>query len=322
MLEIDGLTVEFKTEEGAFYAVDNVSFHISRGEILGLVGESGCGKSVTAMSIPRLIPSPPGIIKKGSIRFKGEDLLQLDSREMSKIRGSKISIIFQEPASALSPLHKIGTQMSEVLLIHNRGISKKKAIAISKLWLNKMGIQDIEDKILALPHQLSGGMRQRVMIAMALMMEPDLVIADEPTTALDVTTQSQIFELIKDMKQSTTSMLLITHDMGVIWEMCDRVVVMYASKIVEQGSIDHIFLKTAHPYTKGLLESIPGLNIKKKRLKSIPGQVPSPLFYPRGCNFNNRCSFAEKKCQTENPELKEIEPGHMAACFKPILYDD
>ena len=318
MLEIDGLTVEFKTDEGIFYAVDNVSFNINKGEILGLVGESGCGKSVTAMSIPRLIPSPPGTIKKGSIHFKGRDLLQLNPREMSKIRGSQISMIFQEPASALSPLHKIGTQMAEVLLIHNRGMPKKKAIALSKLWLSKMGIPDIEDKISALPHQLSGGMRQRVMIAMALMMEPDLVIADEPTTALDVTTQSQIFELIKEMKQTTTSMLLITHDMGVIWEMCDRVIVMYASKIMEQGSIDHIFSKTAHPYTKGLLESIPGLNMKKERLKSIPGQVPSPLFYPKGCNFNNRCSIAGEKCQTEKPKLKEIEPGHMAACFKPL----
>ncbi len=319
ILEIDNLSVEFNTDDGIFYAVDDVSFNINKGEVLGLVGESGCGKSVTGMSIPGLIPSPPGFIKKGKIIFKGNDLLRLNPRKMRNIRGSQISMIFQEPASALSPLHRIGTQMAEAVLLHDKNMSKKKAFDLSKLWLNKVGIPDIENKILAYPHQLSGGMRQRVMIAMALMMNPDLIIADEPTTALDVTTQKQIFELIKTMKHTDMSILLITHDMGVIWEMCDRVIVMYASKIVEQGTLNQIFLTPIHPYTKGLLESIPELHTQKKRFKAIPGQVPTPLSYPRGCHFNNRCSRTDKKCYKEKPELKEIENGHTVACFNPLI---
>jgi len=314
LLKIDRLAVSFETDEGIFKAVDDVSFHVKKNEIVGLIGESGCGKSVTALSILRLIPSPSGRIENGQIIFRGNDLLKLDIRKMKKIRGNAISIIFQEPSAALSPLHKIGQQIIESLTLH-KNISKKTAWNIAESWLEKVGIPDAKERMFSYPYQLSGGMQQRVMIAMALMLTPDLVIADEPTTALDVTTQVQIFELIKELKQSRTSILLITHDIGIIWEMCDRVVVMYASKIVEEGNVNDIFSKSAHPYTKGLLNSVPKLSTEAGRLIPIYGYVPSPFNYPSGCYFHNRCPQAFDRCKKEKPQLVDLGNGHKIACF-------
>ncbi|MCD6271258.1 MAG: ABC transporter ATP-binding protein [Deltaproteobacteria bacterium] len=314
ILDINDLTVTFETDEGVFNAVDQVSLNIGRGEIVGLVGESGCGKTITALSITRLIPSPPGRIANGKILFNGKDLLQLGIKEMRRIRGREISMIFQEPSAALSPLHRIGHQMVETIRMH-RKISKKEAWKLSEQWLGKVGISDAKERMFALPHQLSGGMQQRVMISMALMTEPNLLIADEPTTALDVTIQMQIFELIRAMKSKDVSILIITHDMGVIWEMCDRVVVMYASEIVEEGLLNDIFSSPAHPYTKGLLNSIPKLGCSGKRLKAVAGYVPSPYNYPKGCHFADRCEFAFKRCREEKPTLKDIGNNRKAACF-------
>jgi len=314
LLEINKLTVSFETDEGIFKAVDDVSFHVNNNEIVGLVGESGCGKSVTALSILRLIPSPAGRIEKGRIIFCGKDLLKLDIREMKKIRGNAVSMIFQEPAAALSPLHKIGQQMIESLMLH-KNISKKTAWNIAESWLKKVSIPDAGERMFSYPYQLSGGMQQRVIIAMALMLTPDLVIADEPTTALDVTTQAQVFELIKELRQSHTSILLITHDIGVIWEMCDRAVVMYASRIAEEGNINDIFSKPAHPYTKGLLKSVPKLSTEAERLMPIQGYVPSPFNYPSGCYFRDRCPQAFDRCKKEKPQLVDLGNGHKTACF-------
>lgn len=314
LLKINNLTVAFRTDEGVFNAVDDVSFHINRGEIVGLVGESGCGKTVTALSIPRLIPSPPGIIEKGKIAFNDIDLLKLDATEIRKIRGKAISMIFQEPSTALSPLQRIGQQMVEALQLHQK-LTKKEAWNIAENWLEKVRIPDAGESMFAYPHQLSGGMQQRIMIAMALMLEPELIIADEPTTALDVTIQAQVFELIREMRQEQTSILLITHDLGVIWEMCDRVLVMYASRIAEEGTKTDIFSEPAHPYTRELLKSIPKLSENKKRLKAISGQVPSPLHYPSGCHFRDRCPHEFERCAKEAPQLISLNGGHKAACF-------
>jgi len=314
LLKINNLTVSFRTDEGVFNAVDDVSFHVNRGEIVGLVGESGCGKTVTALSIPRLIPSPPGIIEKGKIAFNDMDLLKLDATEIRKIRGKAISMIFQEPSTALSPLQRIGQQMVEALQLHQK-LTKKEAWNIAESWLEKVRIPDAGERMFAYPHQLSGGMQQRIMIAMALMLEPELIIADEPTTALDVTIQAQVFELIRKMRQEQTSILLITHDLGVIWEMCDRVLVMYASRIAEEGTKTDIFSEPAHPYTRELLKSIPKLSGNKKRLKAISGQVPSPLHYPSGCHFRDRCPHEFERCAKEEPQLMSLNGGHKAACF-------
>jgi peptide/nickel transport system ATP-binding protein/oligopeptide transport system ATP-binding protein len=315
LLSIEGLTVSFKTDEGVLRAVEDVSLEIHPEEVVGLVGESGCGKSVTALSILRLIPSPPGLIERGRIFFKGMDLLTLGSKEIRHIRGKAISMIFQEPMSALSPLQRIGQQMVEALQVH-RDISKREARRISQEWLEKVKIPDAAERMYAYPYQLSGGMQQRIMIAMALMMNPDLIIADEPTTALDVTIQAQIFQLIREMKQARTAILLITHDMGVVWEMCDRVQVMYASKVVEKGSVEEIFSEPAHPYTLGLLNSIPRLSDGRGGpLDAIPGMVPSAGNYPSGCRFRDRCSYAFDRCKEEMPELVKVSDGHQAACF-------
>jgi peptide/nickel transport system ATP-binding protein/oligopeptide transport system ATP-binding protein len=314
LLNVRNLNVSFHIDDGVFKAVENVSLQVNSGEVVGLIGESGCGKSVTALSILRLIPSPPGKIESGQIYFNGRDLLRLDTAELRQIRGRAISVIFQEPLSALSPLQRIGPQLVEALRLHN-AISKKEAWSLAADWLEKVKIPDVKERMFAYPFQLSGGMQQRVMIAMAMMMEPDLIIADEPTTALDVTIQARIFGLIKEMRLEKTSILLITHDMGVIWEMCDRVVVMYASRIAEEADKDGIFTKPAHPYTQGLLNSIPRLTATSGRLEAIPGQVPSPFSYPSGCHFRDRCPHAFDKCAQENPPLKELGDGHRAACW-------
>jgi oligopeptide/dipeptide ABC transporter ATP-binding protein len=315
LLSVSNLTVSFKTDDAYFVAVDDVSFDIHRGEVVGLVGESGCGKSVSALSLLRLIPSPPGNIENGKVLFKGNDLLKTGIETVRKVRGREISMIFQEPLSALSPLQRIGQQMMETIRIH-QDMSKSRAWEISLDWLGKVKIPDAAEKMHAYPFQLSGGMQQRIMIAMALMMDPDLIIADEPTTALDVTIQAQVFQLIREMKEEHASILLITHDMGVVWEMCDRVLVMYASRIVEEGTMGDIFSAPSHPYTYSLLKSIPILSDGKgKRLAVIPGSVPSPENYPSGCRFRVRCPFAFEKCTAEMPELIPVSNGHRAACF-------
>jgi peptide/nickel transport system ATP-binding protein/oligopeptide transport system ATP-binding protein len=315
LLTVENLAVSFKTDEGHLQAVDGVSFQVNRGEVLGLVGESGCGKSVTAHSLVRLIPSPPGRIDSGAVQFGGRNLLELPLNELRQIRGRAISMIFQDPLTALSPLQRVGAQLVETLQLH-RALEKREAWKLGEEWLRKVGIPDPAERMFAYPHQCSGGMRQRVMIAMALMLDPDLVIADEPTTALDVTIQAQIFELMLALKGRNSSILLITHDMGVVWELCSRVIVMYASRIVEEGPVTAVFEKPLHPYTRGLLNSIPGRQQRGRRLESIPGQVPSPLNYPVGCHFCDRCPLAFERCRRESPELSALGENRRAACFR------
>ncbi|VEN74258.1 oligopeptide transporter subunit; ATP-binding component of ABC superfamily [Candidatus Desulfarcum epimagneticum] len=315
MLEIENLTVSFKTGRKSFKAVDDVCLSIGKGEIMGLAGESGCGKSATALSVLRLIPSPPGEIRGGAIRFRGADLLSMDLSALQKIRGNEIAMIFQDPGTALSPLHRIGRQLVEALRIH-KDISRRRARAMAEEWLEKVGVPGPKERMFAYPHELSGGMRQRVMIAMALMMDPSLIIADEPTTALDVTTQAQIFDLMERMLKRDASMLLISHDMGVIREMCRRAAVMYASRIVEIRSAEDIFSRPAHPYTRGLIRSIPPLSPGTGRLRAIPGRVPSPLDDVPGCRFHDRCPHAFQKCEQTAPPLFDLGNGRRAACFR------
>jgi len=313
LLEVKNLTVEFETEDGILRAVDNVSFTVGAGMTLGLVGESGCGKSVTAMSIPRLVPQPPGRIVSGEILFQGEDLLKMPVNELRKARGKDIGVIFQEPMTALSPLRLIGEQIAEVILLHTDK-THKEALSQAQDWLYKVGIPDPERCMTSYPYQLSGGMRQRVMIAMALVLEPKLIIADEPTTALDVTIQAQILELMHKIKGADSGLLLITHDMGVIWEMCQEMAVMYASRIVEYGKVKELFEHPLHPYTQGLMKSIPALNAGASRLPHISGQVPSLLNLPKGCAFAARCPLHQPECDISKPML---EHGHHAvACFR------
>ncbi len=314
ILSLRNLCVEFHTDDGTVSAVEDVSLDVRRGETLGIVGESGCGKSVTAMSLLRLIPSPPGRITSGSAMFAGQDLLALPSERLRQVRGRKIAMIFQEPSAALSPLLRVGDQMVEVLTTH-LNVSRDDAGRIAVDWLSKVGIPAPQERMMAYPFQLSGGMIQRVMIAMALMLEPDLVIADEPTTALDVTIQAQILDLLRAMKKRDTALILITHDMGVVWEMCDRVIVMYASRIVEQAPRDDLFHSPCHPYTRALLDSLLSMNEAGGRLTVIEGQVPSPLAYPAGCRFAARCSMAADRCRTESPAALGVGHGHDSACF-------
>lgn len=314
LLNIKNLKTYFYTEDGVIKAVDDVSLSIKEGETLGVVGESGCGKSITAMSILRLIPNPPGKIIDGEIIFDGEDLTKVSDAHIRKIRGNKISVIFQEPMTSLNPVFTIGDQIIEAIVIHqnmNQEQARKKAIEMLKL----VGIPRAEEVVDAYPHELSGGMRQRAMIAMAMACNPKLLIADEPTTALDVTIQAQILDLMRDLKNKTnTSIMLITHDLGVVAEMADHVVVMYAGKVVEEANVLEIFKNPMHPYTVGLLESKPILNQDKDRLNSIPGQVPNPLNMPEGCYFHPRCSKAMDICKKQQPTLSTVKDGHKVAC--------
>lgn len=317
LLDIRNLKTYFYTEDGVVPAVDGVSFYIKPGETLGLVGESGCGKSVTSISILRLIPEPPGkIMEDSEIFFQGRNLLKLPKSEMKKIRGNEISMIFQEPMTSLNPVFKIGDQISEVLFLHQR-MNKLQARKKSIDLLNLVGIPRPEKVIDDYPHALSGGMRQRAMIAIALACNPKLLIADEPTTALDVTVQAQILELMKELKDKiNSSVMLITHNLGVVAETCDRIVVMYAGKIVEEGNVDSIFEDPKHPYTVGLLKSIPSLEVdQKKKLESIPGVVPNPLNMPKGCRFSPRCSRTMDICRKFEPELIEIGQERTVRCF-------
>lgn len=314
LLQVNNLTVDIDTEDGNLRAVDGVSLSLNAGETLGLVGESGCGKSVTSMSIPRLLPSPPCRITAGEILFCGKNLLDLPLQELRKIRGRDIGVIFQEPMTALSPLMRVEEQLEEVIFLH-RNISKAEARELTLQWLEKVGIPDVKRCAQSYPYELSGGMRQRVMIAMALILEPKLIIADEPTTALDVTIQAQILDLMRSVKGPESGLLIITHDMGVIWEMCDRMAVMYASRIVETGPVAELFAAPQHPYTRGLMNSIPSMNPGVQRLPHIPGQVPSLLNLPKGCAFAARCPKCTQHCHEARPEL--LPCGKSAvACFE------
>ena len=317
LLQIKGLRTWFHTEAGTAKAVDGVSFDIMPGEVVGLVGESGSGKSVTALSVLRLIPDPPGKIIEGSIVYKGTDLLKLSWEEMHKIRGNEISMIFQEPMTSLNPVFTIGYQVMEVILSHEN-IGKKEAFDRSVDMLKLVGIPDPASRMQDYPHQYSGGMRQRVMIAMALACNPSLLIADEPTTALDVTIQAQILELMLKIKdeRKDAAILLITHNLAVVAETCHRVIVMYGGKIQEIASVHELFKNPLHPYTQGLLASLPTVDgEKQKRLRTIPGNVPSIMDLPVGCKFVTRCPVKVDRCATTEPELIEVSPGHWARCF-------
>ena len=314
ILEIKDLKTHFFTEDGVVKAVDGVDFKVYEGETLGIVGESGCGKSVTAFSIMQLLDYP-GKTVGGKILFKGEDLLEKSEAEMRKMRGKDIAMIFQEPMTALNPVLTIGFQISESLRMHFK-INKTEAMKKSIELLDKVGIPAPEQRVNEYPHQLSGGMRQRAMIAMALSCDPILLIADEPTTALDVTIQAQILELMKSLlRDFNGSLIMITHDLGVIAEIADRIAVMYAGKIVEYADKKTIFHNPSHPYTFGLLTSIPRLDMEVERLNVIPGIVPNPLHFPDGCKFNTRCKFATNKCREEEPVLNELENGHLVRCW-------
>jgi len=316
LLEIRSLSTQFFTEDGVVRAVENVSFEINSGEILSLVGESGCGKSVTGLSILRLIQSPPGKIVSGEILFDGENLLGLGEKAMERVRGNEISMIFQEPMTSLNPVFTIGDQIMEAILFH-QGMGKAEARRRAIDMLDRVKIPSPEIRVDAYPHQLSGGMRQRAMIAMALSCQPKLLIADEPTTALDVTIQAQVLNLLREIQREMgTSVMLITHDLGVVAEVADRVAVMYAGRIMEYGPIDAIFSQLRHPYTKGLLESIPQLREKKKRLDAVPGQVPDPMNLPMGCKFHPRCYLMIDECKKVEPPLFRVNGNHFSRCIR------
>lgn len=316
VLSIRNLRTYFHTDDGIAKAVDDVSFDLREGETLGIVGESGCGKSVTALSILRLLPAAVGVIEGGEILFEGKDIVKISEKEIRSIRGNKISMIFQEPMTSLNPAYTCGNQVVEVLKTH-RDISSADAKAKAIEILKSVGIPSPEQRFKEYPHQLSGGLRQRVMIAIALACEPKILIADEPTTALDVTVQAQILELIKSLQvKLNMSVILITHDLGVVADTCDRVIVMYASKVVEEGIAAEVFREPKHPYTKALMESIPKLNEKRERLYTIEGSVPSSLEYNAGCHFANRCELADDVCFGEEPPLTIISETHTASCFK------
>lgn len=317
LLSVENLSTHFFTEEGTAKAVQDVSFSIEKGKTFALVGESGCGKSVTALSIMRLIPSPPGKIVNGCVTFEGKNLFDMSEKQMRNIRGNNIAMIFQEPMTSLNPVFTIGNQITEAIRLHQKKTAQQaRSLAIE--MLNKVGIADAARCVDEYPHQLSGGMRQRVMIAMAISCQPALLIADEPTTALDVTIQAQILNLLDDLQQTEEmSILLITHDLGVVAERADDVAVMYASRIVEKAPAKELFDEPLHPYTQGLMKSLPQLGTDSDKLYTIAGNVPEPLHFPGGCKFHPRCAVGcdDKRCQTLEPELREIRPGRQAACW-------
>lgn len=316
ILEVKDLHVSFHTYAGEVKAVRGVNFHLNKGESVAIVGESGCGKSVTSQTIMKLIPMPPGQIKQGKILFQGADIVKKSNKEMEKIRGKEISMIFQDPMTSLNPTMTIGLQIMEGLRKH-RGLSKKEAKERAIEMLRLVGIPMPEKRVEQYPHEFSGGMRQRAMIAIALACEPKLLIADEPTTALDVTIQAQIMDLIRDLQKKTgTSIILITHDLGVVAKTCDRVVVMYAGEVIETGTVDEIFYYPQHPYTKGLLKSVPRLDLKKDEpLIPILGTPPDLLNPPKGCAFAPRCDYAMKVCIDHSPEMDTIAKTHASACW-------
>jgi len=319
ILDIRNLKTYFYTDKGVVPAVDDVSIQVNKGQIVGIVGESGCGKSVTSLSVLQLVDLP-GKIVDGEIIFNGENLLNYSKAKMRSIRGNKISMIFQEPMTSLNHAYTVGKQVAEVMLIHNKKITKNEAKKVVINMFEHVGIPEPEKRYNAYPHQLSGGLRQRVMIAMALVCRSRLLIADEPTTALDVTIQAQILNLMKNLqKQIDTSIILITHNLGIVADMCDYVYVMYAGKVMEQGDVFELFDNPLHPYTEGLLKSIPRANnndVKLERLYSIKGIVPNLLYLPKGCRFSPRCDYAMDICREKEPELVDSGNGHLVRCFK------
>jgi oligopeptide/dipeptide ABC transporter ATP-binding protein len=345
LLEVDNLNVAFDTARGGIHPVRDVSFTIHAGQTVGVVGESGCGKSVTALSVLRLIPQPPGRVLGGRIAFEGRDLLELSEPEMRRVRGKDIAMIFQEPMTSLNPVYTIGDQIAEAVRLHQH-VSRRDAMGVAEQSLRDVGIADPGRRLGEYPHQMSGGMRQRVMIAMALSCKPKLLIADEPTTALDVTIQAQILELLRKLqREQGMAIMLITHDLGVVAENADVVAVMYASRVVEFATVEDLFDRPQHPYTEGLFRAIPRLGHKVGRLETIPGTVPNPARFPGGCKFHPRCPrtrrLAEsarpedvveitaagerarvlRRCATEEPLLREVEPSHGAACHQIATYD-
>ena len=319
LLEVDDLKMYFHTEDGVVRAVDGVSYTLDRGETLGVVGESGSGKSVTAMTIMGLISMPPGKIEGGDVRYRGRSILEMTEEEMQHIRGNDIAMIFQDPMTSLNPVYKIGKQVGEGLRLH-RGYSKQEALKRATELLDLVGIPEPEKRVNEYPHQFSGGMRQRVMIAMALACDPDILIADEPTTALDVTIQAQILELMEDIRaKKNTGILMITHDLGVVAEMCSRVVVMYAGRIVEEAPVQELFADPKHPYTQGLIGSVPKLGSGVESLPSIPGSVPDLSVMPKGCKFAPRCKYAMDICHQQEPELADINEAGTRKCRCHLL---
>jgi len=320
LLDVENLKTQFFTQDGVVKAVDGVSFYVNPGETLGIVGESGCGKSITALSLMRLIPTPPGKIVEGKIVFQGDNILEMSDEEVRNIRGNRIAMIFQDPMTSLNPVLTVNRQISEAIMLH-LGMSKAEARERSVELLKMVGIPNAEERVSQYPHQFSGGMRQRVMIAMALSCNPDLIIADEPTTALDVTIQAQILELLAKIQADRgTGLIMITHDLGVVAGMTDRVNVMYAGHIVETASTDELFADPRHPYTLGLLNSIPRLDdLDKSRLKPIRGLPPDLIDLPNMCPFAPRCDYAEEQCFQQNPLLREVVPGHEIACWFNIV---
>jgi peptide/nickel transport system ATP-binding protein len=318
LLDIKGLKTHFFTEEGVVRAVDGIDLYIERGETLGVVGESGCGKTVTALSVMKLIAMPPGKIVEGQMLWQGRDLVTLPPAQMRKVRGKEISMVFQEPMTSLNPVFTCGEQIAEAIRLHE-GLGRRAAMAKTVDMLKLVHMANPERRVKEYPHQLSGGMRQRIMIAMALSCNPKLLIADEPTTALDVTIQAQILDLLNELKSKIgMAVLLITHDMGVIAETAQRVMVMYAGKVVEEAPVKDLFKEPLHPYTQGLLRSIPRIDLaatKKQRLEAIPGVVPSLLNLPKGCKFEPRCPHAKPVCKDQEPVLKEVKPGHKVSCW-------
>ena len=323
LLTVENLSTHFFTEDGIAKAVQDVSFSIKRGKTFALVGESGCGKSMTALSIMRLVPAPPGKIVAGRIDFNGKNLLGLAEKTMRSIRGNKIAMIFQEPMTSLNPVYTVGNQLVEAIRLHQKK-NNAQAWTDAVEVLEKVGIPDAPRRVFEYPHQMSGGMRQRVMIAMAVSCQPDILIADEPTTALDVTIQAQILDLLDDLqKQNAMSIMLITHDLGIVAERADDVAVMYASRIAEMADASSLFAEPLHPYTQGLLRSLPRLGIEAKRLQTIAGTVPDPLNFPAGCKFHPRCPVGcnDKRCQTVEPLLKEVRPDRRVACWYAPGYE-
>ena len=318
LLEIKGLKTHFKTDDGWLHAVDGVDLHIDRGETLGVVGESGCGKSVTAMTVLKLLPMPPGKIVAGQVLWQGRDLVPLDNQAMRAIRAKQIAIVFQEPMTSLNPVYSVGEQIAEVLRLHE-GLSKRDAADRAIEMLRRVRIPTPERRASDYPHQFSGGMRQRVMIAIALACKPQLLIADEPTTALDVTIQAQILDLLDELKaESGMAVMLITHAMGVVAETAQRVAVMYAGKVVEEAPVAELFAHPRHPYTQGLIRSIPRIDTAathKVRLQTIPGSVPKLINPPEGCRFASRCQFVQPACSVATPPLRVAAPGHKVACI-------
>ena len=317
ILEVKNLTTSFKTERGVMKAIDGINFRVNANEILGIVGESGCGKSVTCQSIMRLYDEKYTVILRGEILFKGENLLKYSGRKMQSIRGDEISMVFQDALSALNPVMRVGDQIMEAIKLHNKGISKQEARERALNILKLVGIPAYKERFSQYPHELSGGMRQRVMIAIALVCKPSVLIADEPTTALDVTIQAQILSLITKLKEETgASIILITHDLAVVSETCDRVIVMYLGQIVEEADAREIFSNPKHPYTKGLMQSIPQMTEQKpERLYAIRGTVPLLNQIGQGCPFADRCEYACERCRKEMPQLQELENGHTVRCF-------